>query len=951
MRVERVNGICGPRGALSSIDFQPHSEHRETHRLATSGGPTIKIWSLEWPCPQSAANGGPNNVKWQCLYTNSSHSPYDVVLVRFSFDGRLLLSVNSRGTVIILKMKTPRVINVSANNCTSNKLELPANVAISACTTAAGEDWLAMDELVWPSEIGQVADACWAPDNRSVAGGGSSGVAVLDIYTRQVVAMFGVPGTGGCVVESVKSLSWDPMTIFIAITCTTSFSMWRRAKNDSSNSYHKWTFTLEKYVPTHSLSQLISYRPSWCPRGRLVSVPLESDLDAKNAVKNDAPTMGCNVYMIDKPENGSSVTNSPMRLLGHVNKVTNVRFSSDILKFDEYLGGAKVALFAQTSEDGVLSVWTLGFDGNNSKCLVAVSSLLDEQVAVSDLAWGNRGSWLAIAQTCGGIILLDFKHSDINATFYTNWMRGRRVPDTSPPQIEADPNSPCTVNSTANTSADQNIDGYTVISKGFVGLGDYCGNRIFEKHSKIQTPLQAQRMVQFESTRPVYYEVITCLLALPSNSGVSDDEMTWLDMDSTQLTTSLVSAQIDSVENITKAPLTTPSLAPTLMAPAPIVQDKRGKRGKVPGKPNITPSTTLPVHTLISPTRIAMASCGVVTLMNAEGNLWKPVFTINVGREVLVLSNDNGYLAIITKANDVPSVTVVIESTGQVVMATNLLGESLTRDSVVRTKITATSLVIAIFNRGKSFTINHLSNGIFTRVIEMGNQQKEFLHKVTGFAILDTTANINYQQRGSLHNNDSFIEIDLLVCIFKTSDGHVHLCPAVGKSIGRALPLDVGKVETPPANGPDALKECFKICSDRSTRPSLMAVASCLLGNTTEFTYWYSSLLSQLIKEQRIDLLFRAIETLFKSKILPLETSETLVIDDKIDNPLYRRFLKQLPLNLEKIADGLIYPILRGEFKGLPGPIPGAHDLLANIPMWIREIQLSQHDSCPNISN
>ncbi|ORM40082.1 uncharacterized protein BXIN_1216 [Babesia sp. Xinjiang] len=522
MRISRVSQCCGSRGSLSSVDFQPHVKPRAAHRLATASSTEVQIWAL-W---RVESKNEPSSVKCLCLYTFRGHSPYEVATARWSPNGRYLASTDSGGVTHILERSAeksqllesslgnlPRDGNVEnsissveghkppAQTKETRKYTFKYDGTSSKRQRATGESaskrisfdsqsvkrevvnpitvdknggnfevWTSVQSFCCPSSMGQLFDLSWAPDSRSIVGGGLNGqVVVFDIVAKQVVAKFDV--FEGRPTDSVlhgrgyvKSVAWDPMTLHIAVqTSSREVSLWRRSPPHPDGAPQKWTFKRvfeESGLFKKSQSDVLGgSRISWAPNGQVVAFPsagisnlnfaacfevIHEDLSKKRACFKDGKINYSELQLAyDIAEH--KVRQDPMLLQGHQSRVRNVRFCQDLMvprkhatcKGSSYSENDRFIFYAQSSDDGVVSIWRFN-QANNWKskykneafCICVIKNASDEQSSLEDLAWGNRGRWLAVAASQGGLILVELNEEETHTRYHNNWMEGLEVEDT-----------------------------------------------------------------------------------------------------------------------------------------------------------------------------------------------------------------------------------------------------------------------------------------------------------------------------------------------------------------------------------------------------------------------------------------------------------------------------------------------------------------------------------------
>ncbi|AFZ79278.1 hypothetical protein BEWA_021260 [Theileria equi strain WA] len=519
MKIERLSNCCGPRGTLSAVDFQPHSEARDIHRLATSGGTYVQIWGLT----RVASKNTHIPIKCICLYTFSDHSPYEVTTVRWSPNGVYVASTDSGGVTHVLKRNAKKceiIEQLIRNKIMGENSEIPEiateqkevkkyifkydgtessktksasgipRISISAKATQLEtqdirkdifemidndniegnmETWETLGPISCPPNMGQLFDISWAPDNRSIVGGGMNGqVAVFDIHTKEIVAKFDAlenpsPTSGFSGRGYIKSVAWDPMTLHIAVQSSNrEISVWRRSAPLPPGSPMKWTF--KKILFNDSFSEIShtdilgGSRISWAPNGKLVAFPntSASDHNFTTCYEIDHDTLSFShllhkstydkhkiQYIYDTTEH--LITDNPLLLRGHNSRIRNVRFSADIMKPTPQRNSKssnveKIFFSAQCSDDNMVSVWRFKLNVSNKSsqkydvgCICVVQNFLDEQSSIEDLSWGNNGKWLAIASSQGGLVLIDFTNEELASKFHTNWIQGLNLANTPQP--------------------------------------------------------------------------------------------------------------------------------------------------------------------------------------------------------------------------------------------------------------------------------------------------------------------------------------------------------------------------------------------------------------------------------------------------------------------------------------------------------------------------------------
>ncbi|UKK02104.2 hypothetical protein MACK_001458 [Theileria orientalis] len=512
MRIERLNKCCGSRGNLSAVDFQPHSRHDNIHRIATSGGTYVQIWAIAKSDDKIYALP----VKCVLLYSFKEHSPYDVTTVRWSPNGQYLASTDSGGITNILRRnekKTELMEKIIASKLSGDAAEIPEsleettqvtkytikydgtdkskknNSGISRISLTSKnvqveskevksdslnlldynnldgnmESWEALATLSCPNNMGQLFDISWAPDNRSIIGGGMNGhVIVFDIYTKEIVAKFdalenkvdSASGRG-----YIKSVAWDPMTLFVAVQSSNKeISVWRRSPPLPPGSPVKWTFKRVLYqdqlAQTSNADVLGGSRVSWAPNGKNVVFPNSSinthEFSTCYKVNHNTASFSHVLtrngydksqlqYHFDMSDH--SIEPEPLLLRGHTARIRNVRFSPDIMKSNsaDAQGDEKYFLLAQSSDDNMLSVWrfkTVYGALTSVECLCVIKNFLDEQSSIEDLSWGDFGRCLAVASSQGGLILIQFTYEDIGAKFHTNRIQGMNLQDMNQPSMD-----------------------------------------------------------------------------------------------------------------------------------------------------------------------------------------------------------------------------------------------------------------------------------------------------------------------------------------------------------------------------------------------------------------------------------------------------------------------------------------------------------------------------------
>ncbi|GBE59043.1 WD G-beta repeat-containing protein, putative [Babesia ovata] len=527
MRISRVSQCCGTRGSLSSVDFQPHAQRRSVHRIATAAGTEVQIWAL-WRDDSTPKRSA---LKCICLHTFHEHSPYEVATARWSPNGRYLASTDSGGTTHILERNDAKCRQLE-HSLSDNRDAVNADDVASASEPGAAapetkvtrkftfkydgttakrqrqtsmpnrtkpgkkrisydsqsvktevvkpvtvesnggnfEVWTSIQSFQCPSRMGQLFDISWAPDNRSIVGGGLNGqVAVFDIFTKQMVAHFDVfegqrPDSAVNSRGYVKSVAWDPMTLYIAVqTSSREASVWRRSPPNPEGSAQKWTFK-RVFCDTDLFQKsqcdvLGGSRISWAPNGQLVAFPsagkstlnfaacfevVHADLSREVAVLLDGKLDHRRLQLVyDNADH--NVRQDAMLLHGHQARVRNVRFSQDLMvphkrglcKGATFSDSDRFVLYAQSSDDGTISIWRFkhasNWDSqykNEAQCICVLQNASDEQSSLEDLAWGNGGRWLAVAASQGGIILVELSEDDTSTRFYSNWMSGLKIEDT-----------------------------------------------------------------------------------------------------------------------------------------------------------------------------------------------------------------------------------------------------------------------------------------------------------------------------------------------------------------------------------------------------------------------------------------------------------------------------------------------------------------------------------------
>ncbi|GIX60738.1 WD domain, G-beta repeat-containing protein [Babesia caballi] len=524
MRITRVSHCRGSRGSLSSVDFQPHAQPRTAHRLATAAATDVQIWAL-WRAEGSAASTAPKCV---CLYTFRGHSPFEVATARWSPNGRYVASTDTGGVTHILERcaeessllekslaaqqprgsaapateqgpttpsaKETRKFTFKYDGTSSKRSKLltspgsggAANSkrisfdtqsvfreAVKPVTVENSDGnfelWASIQSFRCPSRMGQLFDLSWAPDNRSIVGGGLNGqVAVFDIFTKQVVARFDVfEGLASDTVPQgrgyVKSVAWDPMTLHVAVqTSDRQISVWRRSPPHPEGSPQKWTF--RRVLGDSNLFQKTQSdvfggsRISWAPNGQLVAFPsagvsnvnfaacfevVHADLSRNKELFRGGQLDDRRLQLAyDTAEH--CVRPDAMLLRGHRSRVRNVRFSQDLMVADKrgLCKGAAVSdsdrfiFYAQSSDDGIVSIWRFKQSSNwhpvynnEAQCVCVIEEASDEQSSLEDLAWGNSSKWLAVATSQGGLILVELTEDETATRYRSNWMDGLSIED------------------------------------------------------------------------------------------------------------------------------------------------------------------------------------------------------------------------------------------------------------------------------------------------------------------------------------------------------------------------------------------------------------------------------------------------------------------------------------------------------------------------------------------
>eukprot|EP00375_Theileria_parva_P002271 XP_764949.1 hypothetical protein [Theileria parva strain Muguga] len=511
MRIERLSNCCGSRGNLSAVDFQPCSKHNTTQRIATSGGTYVQIWSLS----KSEEEISSNPLKCVLLYTFKDHSPYDVMTVRWSPNGQYLASTDSGGITNIYRRndkKTDIMEMIVKSKLSGQPSEIPQSFTESkevkkytvkydgtdkSVSTNSGvprislssknvqieskevkldnfnllnqdnlegnlESWDTFATFSCPHNMGQLFDISWAPDNRSIIGGGMNGqVIVFDIHTKEIVAKFDAleksedtsSGRG-----YIKSVSWDPMTLFVAVQSSNKqISIWRRSPPLPPGSPMKWTFKRVLYQDNFSektnTDVLGGSRMSWAPNGKNVVFPNSSSNNYNfstcfqinhnvstfshifNKVNYDKNTAQ---YYFDTSEH--QVDFEPILLKGHNTRIRNVRFSEDLMKpINDVQNNVRYLLLAQSSDDNMLSVWRFKLNANSIvdvECFCVINNLLDEQSSIEDLSWGDFGRSLAVASSQGGLILIQFTYEEMGVKFHSNRIVGLNLNEMKHPSPE-----------------------------------------------------------------------------------------------------------------------------------------------------------------------------------------------------------------------------------------------------------------------------------------------------------------------------------------------------------------------------------------------------------------------------------------------------------------------------------------------------------------------------------
>uniref|UniRef100_A0A3B0MNP3 Protein HIRA n=1 Tax=Theileria annulata TaxID=5874 RepID=A0A3B0MNP3_THEAN len=511
MRIERLSNCCGSRGNLSAVDFQPCSNQNTTQRIATSGGTYVQIWSLS----KGEEGIQPVPVKCVLLYTFKDHSPYDVMTVRWSPNGQYLASTDSGGITNIYKRndkKTEIMEKVVKSKLSGQPSEIPMTFTESkqvkkytikydgtdkSVNTSSGvprisinpknvqieskevkmdnfnllshdnlegnlESWYTFAKFSCPHNMGQLFDISWAPDNRSIIGGGMNGqVIVFDIHTKEIVAKFDALEKSSDTSSGrgyIKSVSWDPMTLFVAVQSSNKeISIWRRSPPLPPGSPMKWTF--KRVLHQNDFSEktntdvLGGSRMSWAPNGKNVVFPNSSSdnynfstcfqinhniscyshiFNKSNYDKNTAQ------YYFDTSEH--EVDDEPILLKGHNTRIRNVRFSEDIMKpIHDVQNNVRYLLLAQSSDDNMLSFWRFKLNSNSIvdvECICVINNLLDEQSSIEDLSWGDFGRSLAVASSQGGLILIQFTYEEMGVKFHSNRIIGLNLAEMKQPSPE-----------------------------------------------------------------------------------------------------------------------------------------------------------------------------------------------------------------------------------------------------------------------------------------------------------------------------------------------------------------------------------------------------------------------------------------------------------------------------------------------------------------------------------
>ncbi|KAK2196641.1 bifunctional Lsm14-like [Babesia duncani] len=519
MRIERLTNVSGPRGHLSAVDFQPLATSSSIQRIATSGGTHVQIWALY---KQNDA------VKSALLFTFKKHSPFEVSTVRWSPNGRFLASTDAGGVVHVLErneqkcnlvdqfihaqstgeafempMEVREVKKLKYDGCSGQKTKRASTLSTKATVTTSlvesaiskelsnlldpdAEDrnlelYDTLGPIRCPTNMGQWFDISWAPDNRSIVGGGMNGqVCVFDIYSKDIVARFGSVEEG-----YIKSVAWDPMTLHVAIqTSNREISIWRRSPPLAPSAAPlKWSFTKvecnDDYFEKSQNDKLANSRISWSPNGRYVAFPNAGISHREfgilyqiihNPIEN-GKRQECKYEHQYRYDLGHHVINGdPLILKGHLSRIRNVRFCPSIFKpvkrgkNDNVLATDGCMLYAQSSDDSVLSIWrVIECSKFTADCLVVFQNLLDEQSSIEDIAWGNEGKWLVVAPSQGGLVLVEFSKDELGGTPCGNWMAGLGLKSVKEPNIstlEFVPESATTASgaSGANSTSVSNVE-------------------------------------------------------------------------------------------------------------------------------------------------------------------------------------------------------------------------------------------------------------------------------------------------------------------------------------------------------------------------------------------------------------------------------------------------------------------------------------------------------------
>ncbi|KAF8820771.1 WD domain, G-beta repeat-containing protein [Cardiosporidium cionae] len=438
MLIEKLEHCHHGGDAIIALEFQPHSEPGELERLATAATCNIKIWAFYGEvvcikrCNKSICQDMPLDSAEQklldidrvvefedrcsrmrqknhrsltasmCLYTCDQHSPYEVCTLKWSLSGIFLASSDTCGFIHIHEQEKIK--------------------------KSEEEVWKINATLRCPQTMGYLFDIAWSADDQYIVGGGIAGkIYIFDVATKETAMKINSP-----VMDAgfVKGIGWNCSSDYLAAqTSNRHIMIWKNYAKDEDALVHAipWNFLplfCSQELFKEGPGDIPSSRPiSWDPSGSLVVFPFGEHKGSFFGVCFDISTA-----------DESILWTQPFRLRGHQARVKNVSFSGHILKESPTSRSSRVCLYpkhfvlyAQMSEDGCLSIWRIELSTQDSiekkplnercVCLFVLTRLLDEQSCCVGLTWGDRGEYLAVGSSSGGILLIIFNEEDLGVQF------------------------------------------------------------------------------------------------------------------------------------------------------------------------------------------------------------------------------------------------------------------------------------------------------------------------------------------------------------------------------------------------------------------------------------------------------------------------------------------------------------------------------------------------------